>query len=95
MVDFKEALEKARKMFPERGYLGKVYVACDLPDKWLFFSRFSENSKVEYGNRPISVDKETGEAKWYYIYTEEHIKEYLAAVTLEIDLESDGIEELK
>ena len=85
MCTFEEALEKAKEMFPKKGYLNKVFSASDLPDKWLFFGRFSEDSEVEYGNRPISVDKETGEAEWFYIYTEEHIREYIAAVPIVLD----------
>ena len=79
MCTYKEACNKAQEMFARKGYLNKVDSACDLPDKWLFFGRFSEGAVIEFGGKPISVDKKSGEAEWFYIYTPEHIAEYTAA----------------
>lgn len=84
MCTYKEACSKAQKMFAQKGYLGKVDSACDLPDKWLFFGRFKEDSVIEYGSRPISVDKKSGVADWFYIYTPEHIAEYIAATPIDL-----------
>ena len=82
MCTYKQAYDNAQKMFAENGYLNRVIGACDLPDKWLFFGRFSEDSTVEYGNRPISVDKETGVLSWFNPFSGEGIEEYDAAVPI-------------
>ena len=81
MCTYKEACGKAKKMFAQNGYLDKVFSACDLPDKWLFFSKHEEDSTYEYGNCPISVDKKTGIPTWFNIFEAgtNHLKEYNAA----------------
>ncbi len=84
MYSYTKAYKKARAMFAKNGYLKKVIGACDLPDKWLFFGRFSEDGLIEFGNRPISVEKETGILSWFNPFSGEGIKEYEAAVPIEL-----------
>lgn len=79
MCTYKEACDKAKKAFAQNGYLDRVDGACELPDKWLFFGRFKEDSSYEYGNCPISVDKKSGVLKWFNISAPGNILEYEAA----------------
>lgn len=82
MCTYKQACDSARKMFAQNGYLDEVIGACDLPDKWLFFSRFKKDSTIEFGNRPISVDKETGILDWFNPFSGKGIYEYDAAIPI-------------
>ena len=79
-----EAYKKAKKMFAENGYLNRVDGACELPDKWLFFSRHDENNIWEYGNCPISVDKQTGVPTWFHLFEAgtDHMKQYEESVVI-------------
>lgn len=80
MCTYKQACDNAQKMFARNGYLNRVIGACDLPDKWLFFGWVSEDGAIEFGNRPISVDKETGILSWFDPFSGVGIDEYDAAV---------------
>ncbi len=88
MCTYKEAFSKAKRMFAQNGYLDRVDGACELPDKWLFFGRHEEDSVYEYGNCPISVDKETGTPLWFNIFEAgtNHLKEYNEAKTIALPL---------
>ena len=37
----------------------------DLLEKWIFFGRMKEGSVTEYGNCPVTVNKNTGAVEWY------------------------------
>jgi len=68
MIEYSKAYQMAKTMFAKNGYLDQIDYVCELPDKWLFHSRFQRDSIVEYGNCPISVNKETGNAEWFNIF---------------------------
>lgn len=88
MCTYKQACDNAQKMFAKNGYLNRVIGACDLPDKWLFFGRFSEDTEIEYGNRPICVDKNTGTLSWFDSFSGKGIQEYDAAVPIPLPWQS-------
>lgn len=76
MITVNEACKIAIDNFVKKDYLRGVAEVVDIGDRWLFFSRFSEEPGVEYGNCPYAVNKETGECKEFPISIIENFELY-------------------
>ncbi|SCH84850.1 Uncharacterised protein [uncultured Clostridium sp.] len=63
MMDFMKACDLARNIFVKRDYKDGLCEIFDSGDRWIFFGRIFEEGVVEYGNCPVTVDKETGQCE--------------------------------
>ena len=82
MISLTSACEKALDFFPSMGMMKKIYNIGSTPDLWLFDGRWEEGNHVEYGNNPVSVNKETGEVGAFII--SQNLDEYYSAEPVEI-----------
>lgn len=76
MIDFLAACEKARKEFVNKQYKNGIAEICDLGDCWLFFGRMFDSGITDYGNVPITIQKESGKCEDYQLSIIDNLKKY-------------------
>lgn len=83
MMDFMKACDIARDKFIKQEYKDGFCDICDIGDRWLFIGRSLDKGVAEYGNCPVTIDKETGK-----------VDEFPFSLVENYDLyyESEGIE---
>lgn len=84
MMDLLEACDVARDRLRKQGYKNGLCEICDLGDKWLFFGRTFDKGIVDYGNCPVTVDKETGQYENFPISIMENYDLYYKSKDIEV-----------
>lgn len=84
MMKFLDACELAKNVLVKRDYKDGFSEICDLGERWLFFGRTFNKGVVEYGNCPVSVDKETGQCEDFPISNVENYDLYYESESVEV-----------
>ena len=92
MLDFNTACEMARKNLVGQGYKNGIAEITDLGDSWLFTGRMFDIGVTDYGNTPITVDKNTGEIADYPLSDVGNYKRYYKAEDIEIPKEFEIVD---
>lgn len=85
MIDLKRACEQAKEQFHKNGMTDQITEVCDSGLSWIISGRYYENSKVEYGNNPIEINKETGEMSWFVLAIPENMKKYYDSKLIDVE----------
>ncbi len=92
MLDFNMACEMARKNLVGQGYKNGIAEITDLGDSWLFTGRMFDIGAPDYGNTPITVDKNTGEIADYPLSDIDNLDRYYEAEDIEIPKEFEIVD---
>lgn len=85
MIRLEEACQIALDNLVKKDYLNGLVDIVDIGDRWLIFGTiFEELGKVDYGNCPYAVNKETGECEEFPISIMENFDLYYAGEVVEV-----------
>ncbi len=92
MLDFNTACKKARENLMKQGYKNGIDGIYNLGDKWLFFGRMFDAGIPDYGNTPITIDKNTGTIADYPLSVVDNLESYYEAKEIRIPKEFEIVD---
>ena len=84
MINLSQASEVAYNHFCKKNELKGISDIYATEEYWLFFGRDFPENVVDYGNVPIAIRKDTGEAFYFMLSDLENMKIFKGATTIEV-----------
>lgn len=84
MISFEQACEIAYNHFLKTKEQKGIADIDDLGDSWLFWGRDLPLEVTQYGNTPIMIEKENGDAFYFNAYAPNNIEKTLEAKKMEV-----------